>query len=142
MDVWLKKPAKKSSNKKLIGLNKNCKATTSCKKQKKCEYKDSRSQSKVTYICSDKNCQEIIHMWSVTKESDVWSLKPAVPYEYRARTRTVSLQDATRKEIMTITVNLCKNLNLKELYYNCHMETVPELFNTRSNCQWIVHSLK
>ena len=40
MDVQLKKPAKKSSNKKLIGLNKNCKATIHCKKQKKCEYKD------------------------------------------------------------------------------------------------------
>ena len=43
------------------------------------------------------------------------------------------------------------NQNLKELYYHCHMhtamkttdmQTVPELFNIRYDCQWIVHSLK
>ena len=45
MDVQSRKSTIKSSNNKLIGLNKNCKATISCKKQKKCEYDDSRSQS-------------------------------------------------------------------------------------------------
>ena len=68
-DVWLKKPAKK-----LIGLakGKNCQATA-------CENTDSKSQS---FKCSDKNCQEIINMWSVTKKTDVWLPKPAVPYGY------------------------------------------------------------
>ena len=52
MDVQLKKPAMK-----LIGLakDKNCQATMSHKKQKKCKYKDSKSQSTVKYLCSDKN---------------------------------------------------------------------------------------
>ena len=38
MDVQSKKPAMKPSNKKSIGLNKNCEATVGCKKQKKCKY--------------------------------------------------------------------------------------------------------
>ena len=54
-DVWSKKPAMKSSHKKLIVLNKNCKATT-------CENADFKSQS---FKCSDKNCQENINMQSV-----------------------------------------------------------------------------
>ena len=51
---------------------------------------------------------------------------------------------------MTKTVSC--NLNLKELcYYQFHMwiamktslmQLVSELFNTRSDCQWIVHSLR
>ena len=81
MDVQLKKPAAK---------HKNHQTTMSHKKQKKCEYKDSKSQSTVKYVCSYKNCQENIrpkkprsHMWSVTNNTDVWLPKPAVPYEYR-----------------------------------------------------------
>ena len=55
MDVQLKKPAIK-----LIGLakDKNCQATMSHEKQKECEYKDSKSQSTVKYVFSDKKCQE------------------------------------------------------------------------------------
>ena len=52
------KPAKQSSfKKKHISLykDKNCKATISCKKQKKCEYADSNSHVSRN---SDKNCQE------------------------------------------------------------------------------------
>ena len=73
MDVWSEKPAMKSSNKKSIGLNKNCKDTI-------CEYIDSKSEVSRN---SDKNCQENENnvMGSVTKEIDVWLPKPAVPYE-------------------------------------------------------------
>ena len=46
-DMQSEKPAIESSNKKPIRLNKNCKATVNCKKQKKCEYDDSISQSTV-----------------------------------------------------------------------------------------------
>ena len=54
MNVWLKKPAMKSSNKELIELNKNCKTTISCKKPKKCENTDSNSHISRN---SDRNCQ-------------------------------------------------------------------------------------
>ena len=65
MDVWLKKP------------------TMSNKKQKKCEYDDSKSQVSKNF---DRNCQEKENnaMWSVTKDTDdMWLPKLAVPYEYR-----------------------------------------------------------
>ena len=75
IDVQLKKPAMKSGNKKSIGVNENCKATMSHKKQKKCENNDSKSQS---FKCSDKNCQEVIHMQSVTMKSDVQLPKPVI----------------------------------------------------------------
>ena len=74
MDVQLKKPAIK-----LIGLakDKNCQATMSHEKQKECEYKDSKSQSTVKYVFSDKKCQENIRprkprsdMQSVTNNSN------------------------------------------------------------------------
>ena len=70
MDVWSKKPTIKSSNKKLIGLakEKKCQATA-------CENNDSKSES---FKCSDINCQEIIHMQSVTKKSDVCLPKPVI----------------------------------------------------------------
>ena len=67
-------------------------------------------------------------------------------------TNILNLQDATRvqgDQCMNKTVNLC---DLKELcYYQFHMHTAmktidmqtgPGLVNTKSNCQWIVHSLK
>ena len=73
-DVQLPKPVMKSSNKKLIGSAKDrsCQATISYKKQKKCKYNDSKSQSTVK-VCSIKNCPEM----------NVQLPKPTVPYEYR-----------------------------------------------------------
>ena len=67
----------KSNNKTSIGLNKNCKATVSCKKQKKCEYDDFQSQSAK---CSGTNCQEKESgiMQPVTKKSVVWLPKPGI----------------------------------------------------------------
>ena len=65
MDVWLKKPEKKS-----IGLakGKNCQATI-------CKNTDPKSHMSRN---SDKNCQENENnvMWSVTKKTDVWLPKP------------------------------------------------------------------
>ena len=77
------KPAKQSSfKKKHIPLykDKNHKATISYKKQKKCEYTDSKSQVSRS---SDKDCQEKKNsvMQSVTN-ADMWLPKP-VPNEYR-----------------------------------------------------------
>ena len=70
MDVQSKKPAMESSNKKSIGLNKNCKATVNSKKQKKCKYDDFQSQYAKF---SDKNRQEKenSNMWPVIKKSVV-----------------------------------------------------------------------
>ena len=73
MDVQSEKPAMKSSNKKSIGLNKNCETTMSHKKQKKCGYEDSESHIQRN---SDKNCQENNVMWSVTNETDMGLPKP------------------------------------------------------------------
>ena len=78
-NVWLKKPAMKSSNKKLIGSakDKNCHATIY-------EYDDFQSQSSK---CSDKNSQgkENNNMWSVTNSEilDVQLPKPAVLHKYK-----------------------------------------------------------
>ena len=67
---------------------------------------------------------------------------PSQQLEDCARIRTANLQDVILN--MTRTVNLMCNLNLKELYYHCHMhtamktidmQTVPELFNIRYDCQ-------
>ena len=101
-NIWLKTPVKDmQSNGPVIQHkiskkhmpqedDKNCKATISCKKQNKCGYKDSESQSAVKYVCSEKNCQENIrpkkprsHMQSMTNNTDVQLPKPAVSYEYR-----------------------------------------------------------
>ena len=69
IDMWLKKPAIKSSNKKLIGLasDKNCQASICYIKKKK-------------LMCSDKNCQENenINMQPVMPEMDMQLLKPAI----------------------------------------------------------------
>ena len=94
-DMQLNKPAMLIQHKvskkqeQVLQDDKNCQATMSHKKQKKCEFKDSKRQSAVKYVCSDKNCQESIrpkkprsHMWSVTNNADVWLPKPTVPYEY------------------------------------------------------------
>ena len=98
MNVQSEKPAMKSSNKKSIGLNKNCKATVSSKKQRKCEYDDFQSQSAK---CSDKNCQENkrpkksrSHMQSVTKNTDVQLPKPTVPYAYSRLCKDRNCQSA------------------------------------------------
>ena len=85
MDVQLKEPAEQSSFKKKhvpLYKDKNCKATMSHKKQKKGEYKDSKSHISRN---SDKNCKEkeSSNMWSVTSTNDVWLPKPPIPYEYR-----------------------------------------------------------
>ena len=78
MDVPLKKPAKlqilqlsykKRDELKYVYENKNCQATVCNKKQKKCEYDDSKSHSSK---CFDKECQEYINT------NDVWLLKPAI----------------------------------------------------------------
>ena len=76
MNVQLKKPAMKSSNKKLIESNKNCEATISCKKQKECEYDDSKSHMSRN---SDKNYQGKINnnMWSVINTKHMQLPKPA-----------------------------------------------------------------
>ena len=73
MDMWLLKPAMKSSNKKLVGSSKdkNCQATIIYKKHKKYEYDDFQ-------MCSDKDCQENINMWSVTNKDDMQLFKPAI----------------------------------------------------------------
>ena len=72
-DRQSEKPAMKSSNKKSVGVSKNYKATM-------WENTDSKSQSTVEYVCSDKNCQEKENnaMWSVTKETVMWLPKPAI----------------------------------------------------------------
>ena len=77
MDVRSKKPAMKSSINKSIGLNKNCKATVSCKKQKKYQYDDFQSQSTKW---SNKNCHKKgnINMWSVTNNTNMQLPKPAI----------------------------------------------------------------
>ena len=98
MEVQLKKPASKPCDKKSIGRasDKNCQATI-------CEYDDFQ-------MCSDKDCQENINMWLP---------KPAI-----RRLCSEKNCHSTRCIVnMTRTVNLCKNLNLKELYYHCHMWT-------------------
>ena len=56
------------------------------------------------------------------------------------RTRTVNPQDASRKGIMTKTVNLC-NLNLKELYYHCHLWTAMSIIVIHSVPELIVNRL-
>ena len=107
-DVQLKKPAMK-----LIGLakDKNCHATMSHKKQNKCEYKESKSQSAVKYACSDKNCQENREprsdMWSVTNTDNVWLPKPAVPYGYSRLCKKKDCQSTRcyKKRVMTKTVS-------------------------------------
>ena len=100
IDVQFKEPSKQSSfKKKHVPLlkGKNCEATMSHKKQKKCEYKESKSHISRNF---DKNCQENGNnvMWSMTKSTKVVQLpKPAVLYEYRrlCKDKTANLQDAT-----------------------------------------------
>ena len=102
MDVHLMKPAKlQSSYKKKDELkdmheDKNCQDTVSYKKQKKCEYNDSKGQSTVK-VCSDKNCQEM----------NVWLPKPAVPYEYRRLCKAYVINMCTAMK----TIDMCDENN-------------------------------
>ena len=110
-DVQLKKPTKLQSSYKKKGLkymyeDKNCQDTM-------CEYDDYKSQSTMKK-CSDKNCQENrrpkkprSHMWSVTKETDMWLPKPA-------RLCSDKHCQSTR---------CYKNMNLRRPMYNknCHL---------------------
>ena len=79
----------------LYTRDKNCKVTKSHKKQKKCEYKDSESQSPVKYMCSGKNCQEKENnnMQSVTNTVCDYANQES---EDCARIKNANLQDATR----------------------------------------------
>ena len=75
MDMWLKQPAIKSSNKKLIGLSKD----KNCQSMKKNKSKYDDLDSLFTVIkCSDKKCQENIHMQPVRPQPDVQLPKPAI----------------------------------------------------------------
>ena len=58
-------------------------------------------------------------MQSVTNNTDVWLPKQAVPYEYGILCKDKKCQSTGVILNMIRTVNLCKNLNLKELCY-CH----------------------
>ena len=104
---------------KLIELakDKSCQATMSHKKEIECEYKDSKSQSTVKYVCSNKKCQENIRtrkprsdMQSVTNTDIVQLPKPAVPYEYR---------------------RLCKDKNCQ--FTRCYKSPVRPMYD--KNCQ-------
>ena len=142
MDVQSKKPAmKSSSNKELNGLVKdnNCQATMSHKKQKKCEYNDSKSQS---FQCSDKNCQENINMQSVTNTNAMHLPKPVIRRLCKDKTcqSTRCYKKRVQWDQCIIMTNAVKcNLNLKELcYYHCHMQNSNEnkcYVVRRTDCQ-------
>ena len=88
-DMWSNGPAMLIQHKMLQKPkdDKNCQDTESHKKQNKCEYKDSKSQSPVKYVCPGKNCQEKENnnMWSVTN-TDVQLPKPVIRRLHKDKT--------------------------------------------------------